>query len=171
MVPESIFLRDNNVERYFSFVMWRRKKKIKIGPFVPPPRSQAADREGLSWGTRCRSIFCGLMCPTVGDREAESPLPLPKPQITFHGSAPSLRLPTQPTTIRASQYHPFLWPVSVPPVASMLESHHSLLWVSLGQAGSGHVPSSFPGLPDFTDKPKPCGLYLGAYGKDCLVST
>lgn len=123
MVPESIFLRDNNVGRYFSFVMWRPKKKIKIRSFVSPPGGQAVDPEGCC-GTHAVISSRGLTCPHCGDREAGSHRdPARSLRIIFHCSAPSLpRHPAQPMSTRASQYHPFLWPFSGPATASMLGS-------------------------------------------------
>lgn len=179
MVPESIFRRDNNVGRYFSFVMWRPKKKIKIGPFVPLPGSQAVDREGPSWDTCYHFIFHGLTCPHHGDREAGSRLaraprlPPASQSLTLSFTAQLLHSPTPNPAHnhRASHIIPFCGLFLFLLLPPCWGPHHSLLWMSLGQAGSDHVPPSFPGLPDFTDKPKPCGLYLGAYGRDCFVST
>lgn len=125
MVPESIFLRDNNVGRYFSFVMWRPKKKIKIDPFVPPSRRPGCGSRRTVVG---HTLPFHLPWPDVSpSRRQGSTLVrlLAPPQTSNYLSLFSSfipRLPTQPTTIRASQYPPFLGLVSVPPVASMLGS-------------------------------------------------
>lgn len=92
------------------------------------------------------------------------------------------KLLPQPLITRASQYQLFLWPFLLPLLPPRSSLHHlpssparhlpcGYLRVSPSQAGFDHVSSCFPGLPDFLDKPKPCGLIWGPMAETAMCSS
>lgn len=115
----------------------------------------------------------GLTRPHCGDRAAGSrPSPAQGLRMIFHCSAPPLpRLPPQPTTTQ---------PLNAVPLCGSFLSH-CCLHVGVSITSRVLQPARCCGclqvklalsmsLPDFPDKPKPCGLIWGPVTETALCS-